>query len=80
MSVFFIKPSSVAKQWHRCKLESHGILCENLIKVPLEIWSRDAQAAKLKDRNVVLVCEGKACTLTSSDTENIDREVFHDLT
>ena len=46
-----------------------------LVGMLLQFWSRDRMAAKLKDRDVILVCEGTAYRLSSPDwvcTENTE--------
>ena len=49
------------------------------IKLLLQVWSSDSQAAKLQDRSVVLICEGKAVKLTSPDGIMTVSEPLHDI-
>ena len=49
------------------------------IKLLLQVWSSDSQAAKFQDRSVVLICEGKAVKLTSPDGIMTVSEPLHDI-
>ena len=47
-----------------------------LVRMLLQVWSSDRMAGRLKDRHVILVCDGKAFSLTSSDGMCTERSLL----
>jgi len=42
----------------------------------MDVWRKDATASGLKDRKVILICEGKAHEFTSQDGKNTQHFQF----
>ena len=47
--------------------------------VLVDVWRKDATASGLKDRKVILICEGKAHEFTSQDGKTTDSREAHEL-